>query len=180
MAVPPLARIAGGRKSAFWIAASAVVALDQLSKCLLGNPAADAHRIVLVPMFLRLVQPKWNPRGAFSWGPEGTAFYVVAALIGLALVGWFLVSTRRGRLPLYIGLGCVAGGALGNLVDRITLGAVRDFIDLHWMDKVHWPTFNIADASICLGVGLLVWETLGPGSKRETEGRVARPGSGPR
>jgi signal peptidase II len=65
----------------------------------------------------------------------------------------------------HLALGFVCGGALGNLIDRLAIGAVRDFIDLHWMDKANWPTFNLADAAICIGVGLLLLEALLTGGK---------------
>jgi signal peptidase II len=50
----------------------------------------------------------------------------------------------------------VLGGALGNYVDRIARGFVIDFLEAHWFDKAAWPSFNIADAAICVGVGMLV------------------------
>jgi len=54
-----------------------------------------------------------------------------------------------------IALTLILSGAAGNLIDRIYLGVVRDFIDFHWYD-IHWPAFNFADTSICIGTGLLI------------------------
>jgi len=153
----------------FWLTACVALALDHLTKHIAATARIPPDGVTIVRSFLRVVRPGANPRGAFSMGPQGAAFYIVATVVGLALVGWFFLSARSARSALYIGLGCVAGGALGNLVDRVVLGGVRDFIDLHWMDKAHWPVFNVADASICLGVGLLIWETFRSGRQRAPE-----------
>jgi signal peptidase II len=56
---------------------------------------------------------------------------------------------------MYFGLALVLGGAVGNLYDRLRFGYVIDFVDLHWFEH-HWPFFNVADMSICVGVGLLL------------------------
>jgi len=56
---------------------------------------------------------------------------------------------------------------MGNLVDRVALGRVRDFIDLHWGDAFHWHTFNVADAAICVGFVLVVVDTLFSRDARE-------------
>ena len=165
-------RILGGWRNYFWIAAIAVSAVDQLTK--LASARIGHEPIVLVPGFLDLVRPTLNPHGAFSLGPGRALFYTLATLAGLALVGWFFVTSPAGRLRPHFALGCVCGGALGNLVDRVTLGAVRDFIDLHWMGRAHWPTFNVADAAICLGVGLLLLEALGPPGERGRQRGAAR------
>ena len=71
--------------------------------------------------------------------------------------------------------GLIAGGALGNLLDRLRFGAVTDFVDLHW-GEAHWPTFNLADAAIVCGVALLLLTIRGSDSSpaSSTLGRAAR------
>ena len=71
--------------------------------------------------------------------------------------------------------GLIAGGAIGNLVDRLRFGAVTDFIDLHW-GAAHWPTFNLADAAIVCGVALLLLTVRGSDGRPATStlGRAAR------
>jgi len=170
MGAVPARRIVGGPRNLFWLATSATLALDHLTKHIFALPGQGPNRIVLIPLFLNLIRQRSNPRGAFSMGPEGAGFYVLATLVGLALITWFLLALREGRVPFHIGLGLLAGGALGNLIDRLILGAVRDFIDLHWMDRAHWPAFNIADAAICAGVALLVWETFRRPGKQQAAG----------
>ena len=153
-------RILGPYRRWFWIAICAVTALDHLTKHMFAPPDGEPYRIVLVPGFLNLVGRPPNPYGAFSLGPSGASFYIAVTVAGLALIAWFFVTAPAGRRLPHVALGCVAGGALGNLMDRLILGAVRDFIDLHWFDRAHWPAFNIADAGICVGVALLIWEAF--------------------
>ena len=172
-------RIVGGPRNAFWIAAVIVTALDQLTKHILAAPGAQPHTIV--PGFLRLVPSRPNVHGVFSLGPSMPMFYVLATLVGLGLITWFLVTTTAARRLPFMGLGCVTGGALGNLIDRLMQGAVRDFVDLHWLDQAHWPTFNIADTGICIGVAILIWESLrsgrqaGAGHQRHANGQTPDP-----
>lgn len=88
----------------------------------------------------------------------GVLFIAVAAIVLVGLV----VSYRRiqeADTLTQAALGMVAGGTLGNLVDRLRFGYVVDFIDLRW-----WPVFNLADSAICVGVGFLMWRILRPTS----------------
>jgi len=105
-----------------------------------------------------------NPGAA--WGlfrnlPEevrGPLFHIVS-LAAVILISFYFAQLTgadpKERWALY-GLPLVLGGALGNYVDRIARGFVIDFLEAHWFDKVAWPSFNVADAAICVGVGMLV------------------------
>lgn len=101
-------------------------------------------------------------------GPDHAMFYVIATFVGLGLITWFFLTTSPKHTVPLLGLGLLAGGAIGNLFDRLAIGAVRDFIDLHWFDKAHWPTFNVADAGISIGVGLLVWYTFKADARKKS------------
>jgi signal peptidase II len=74
----------------------------------------------------------------------------------------FLVyrATPRDRLVARLAFSLLLGGAIGNLIDRIHLDEVIDFLDVHWYESYHWPAFNIADSAITIGVGLLCWDLL--------------------
>jgi len=96
--------------------------------------------------------------GALSQAGEQLRFFLLLILpIGL-IVGMALGLRRLKRvdLALELGLGLLFGGALSNLIDRLTRGSVVDFIGLHWGAR-HPPTFNIADLSICLGIVCLLF-----------------------
>jgi len=130
-----------------------ILILDLLTKFFLERWLPPAG-LSLVPGLLNLVRVR-NPGVAFGlfrdWGWMGLWVW---SLLGLAAGGLILYLGRtekdKGRR---VALGMIAGGALGNAVDRILHGAVFDFVDLHW-GAYHWPAFNLADAAITLGVGV--------------------------
>ncbi len=138
-----------------WVAA-AVIVLDQLSKLWVLNSFMPGESVKVTPFFnLVLV---FNPGAAFSFLADHAGwqrwFFTV---IALAISGWILWQLRalRPRTRYSLGLALIMGGALGNLIDRLWLGMVIDFIDLHaagW----HWPAFNVADSAVCVGAVLYV------------------------
>lgn len=81
-------------------------------------------------------------------------FIAVALLLSVFFVGYFK-SILKEPLLFQLGVGLLMGGALGNLIDRIRLGKVIDFLDFRI-----WPVFNVADIAICVGAGLILWEVL--------------------
>jgi signal peptidase II len=103
----------------------------------------------------------WGLFRTLSEDIRGPLFHVVS--LG-ALV---LISVYYSRLTghpserwAYYGLPLVLGGAMGNYVDRLARGFVVDFLEAHWMDRATWPSFNVADTSICVGVGMLLIDAL--------------------
>jgi signal peptidase II len=136
------------RPTAAAAAAGAVLALDQLTKAW-AVAALDDGRTVELVWTLRL-KLTFNDGAAFSLGGGGGWLLTLVGLV--VIVG---VARPVARLPGRLAataLGAVAGGAVGNLVDRIVRdGEVVDFIDLQW-----WPLFNVADMAICIGAALLV------------------------
>jgi len=177
--MPPslTARLVEGRRKFFWVACAAVVVLDQWTKHVSAG-IEPGGQIVLVPSFLKLVTQHLNQQGAFSHGPNAPLFYVAAAVVGIALILYFSLTTHPDRLHAQIVLGAICGGAVGNMIDRIALGGVRDFIDLHWMDRAHWPAFNVADAALSIGVFLLLAEAFLPAlwGRLKGRGEAAEPG----
>jgi len=96
--------------------------------------------------------------GAVAW--FRTPFFLMVAAAAMV----FIVVYHRRTLPeqgmLRVALACVFGGALGNFLDRLRFGYVIDFVDWHWYDRFTWPTWNIADAGITVGVSLLILDML--------------------
>lgn len=85
------------------------------------------------------------------------------ALISTLAAGFvifYLLQTPARKLRLNVALSLLLAGIVGNLIDRVRLGEVVDFIELHWRDVYTWPTFNVADAAICTGAALLALEML--------------------
>jgi signal peptidase II len=136
------------------------IVLDQLSKWLIVTRVMTPPRVIEVTGFFKIVLA-WNTGVSFSMLDMGGAFgrwgLAVLALIIVIVLFFWLRKTRR-RLPA-IGLGLVIGGALGNVIDRVRVGAVADFLLFHWRD-LYWPAFNVADCAITLGVAALLVDAL--------------------
>ena len=159
----------GARRLAlFCLVAAAVVALDQASKAAARAALVPGEPVTLVPgvMDLSLV---YNTGAAFSLGEgAGPVFVLVAAAI-TALGMW--VAWRRTEVPLHIALvmGAVAGGGIGNAVDRVALGAVTDFFKTTFVD---FAIFNVADIFVTCGVvvALVLWWRWDSARERERAG----------
>jgi signal peptidase II len=151
-----------GRGPYVWIAMAVVVA-DQVTKLLVGRFMTLHESWTVVEGLARLtyVQNRGAAFGVLSDADlpyQSVLFSAVslAALVAIAVYAWRLPPHTR--LP-QTALALVMGGALGNLVDRARLGYVIDFVDVYW-GRYHWPAFNVADASISVGVCLLVLDIL--------------------
>ena len=131
--------------------AAAVFLLDQASKWLMLD-VMTPPRAIEVTGFFNLVLA-WNTGVSFSLfsgsGDAGRWILTgIALVVSVAILVWM---GRTGRTLLAAGFGAIAGGALGNALDRIIHGAVVDFLDFH-VAGWHWPAFNVADSAITLGV----------------------------
>jgi signal peptidase II len=144
-------RSATARRTAFaraGLVMAVVVGLDQLTKHTIADGITDNHVVHIVPG-LKLVHVE-NPGVAFGFLAGGGAIvYVVTSMALLSLIAY--LSLRPQRRLLWLPTGMLIGGAVSNLIDRISYGAVTDFIKLP-----HWPAFNFADMSITFGVVVLL------------------------
>jgi signal peptidase II len=131
------------------LVAAAVVAADQLTKAIVRGQIAPGERVTVLPG-VHLVRAS-NPGIAFSQLAGGGALVVVIGLVALGALLFFFFTHLHRRL-VWLPTGLLIGGAAGNLIDRLRLGAVTDFVKLP-----HWPAFNVADACITVGVLTLVY-----------------------
>ncbi|MFL1462580.1 signal peptidase II [Roseococcus sp. DSY-14] len=149
------------------LAAAAAFLVDQATKLWALAALWPPHQVVME------VLPVWNLRLGFNTGVtfgmfrDGLADNVwILVAIKLAVVAMLLAWLWRSALRAEaVGLGLVIGGAAGNILDRVRIGAVVDFLDWHY-GGWHWPTFNMADVAIVCGVALLAWTSLRPGAPR--------------
>jgi len=142
-----------------WIAVAMIlVLLDQVTKYLAVKTINPDVAVAVLP-FLSLVLT-YNTGAAFSFLAEGSGwqrwFFALIALGASILIIWMLYRHRRETF-LCVGLTLILGGAVGNLIDRLTLGAVVDFILLYWR-QYQWPAFNVADSCITIGAVMLLWD----------------------
>ena len=142
--------------------ASAVLVLDQLSKFYITGPLALPLRgpIDLLPIFrLIWVQNFGISLSLFTAGSETSRWLLtlVTAAIAVGVAMWLMRETQRIEA---LALGAILGGAIGNIADRVRLGYVTDFLNLHFGAWSPFLVFNVADAGISLGVAILVLRAL--------------------
>ena len=131
------------------LVAVAVVLVDQLSKAIVRGQITRFEEVELF-LSIKLINTR-NTGVAFSMFSGGGTIVVVIALLALAALIAFFVTHIHRRL-VWLPTGLLIGGAAGNLIDRIRLGAVTDFVKFP-----HWPAFNVADICVTLGVISLLW-----------------------
>ena len=133
-----------------------VIALDQVTKALVLNFLYEGQ-LELIPGVLRFTYVE-NRGMAFGLLSDHRWVFMVLSVLGILLVGFYLyryVSSTLGRVSLAL----VIGGGIGNMIDRISLGFVVDFIDFCLFDFWIW-VFNIADAAVCVGAALFALELI--------------------
>jgi signal peptidase II len=142
-----------GRLRLLLIVVALVVTLDQLSKLWID---ANRPQIQLLPGFLDLVYVE-NTGAIFGLVHSHTELFIAlgiaASVIILVFLYYFPPATTAGMLSFAL----ILSGAVGNLIDRIRLGYVIDFISIHVQELFHWPAFNIADAALTVGILTLIY-----------------------
>lgn len=135
---------------------------DQLTKvwALRSLPTTPSGRGIAVPV----IEGFWDWRLSYNMGSAfglfhgvtgARIFLTVVGLVALGAIAWMVHQARDDQKRNLVALGLIAGGAVGNLIDRVLVGKVTDFVV--WKYKTHeWPTFNVADVALCVGVGLLL------------------------
>jgi signal peptidase II len=139
---------------ALGLTAAAVLVLDQATKALVVASLELGDRVELVGDLLILWHVR-NTGAAFSLFEGGQLFFMLVTVLALGMLVYFQ-RALRGRGPLlHVVLGLVLGGTLGNLIDRLRQGYVTDFVSMGIGD-LRWPTYNVADASLVVGIVALV------------------------
>jgi signal peptidase II len=163
---------AGYLASLRWLAlALLVLALDAWTKSL-ASESLTLYRPEAITSWLNLTLAH-NYGAAFSFladagGWQRWFFTLLAGGVTLALLVW-LFRLRKGEWLTGLSLGLIIGGAVGNLVDRIQLGYVVDFIDVHYRGS-HWPAFNVADSAISCGIVLMLLDAFLLARRRTDKG----------
>lgn len=151
------------KSTLFWGIFFVVIFFDLLTKEIAERILSNKTINVIPNLFdLTLV---WNKGAAFGILAESPDYIRKLILIGSSIVAavvviiYFLKSKEKLSNLEILSLALIGGGSLGNLYDRLFLGQVRDFLDFYIKDH-HWPAFNIADASITIGIGLFIFYEL--------------------
>ncbi|MGB0892783.1 MAG: signal peptidase II [Parashewanella sp.] len=154
----------------YWVALIAFIA-DQVSKQWVLANFKLYDSIQLMPM-LNFTYVR-NYGAAFSFLSDAGGwqrwFFTVIAIGISGLLTYWLRKQPANMWRLNLSFTLVIGGAIGNLVDRLMHGFVVDFIDVYW-NTSHYPAFNIADSAICIGAGLIIWDSfVGDHSKSDKQ-----------
>ena len=161
------------RRIVAFLVALGVFALDRWTKWMVetqfGSNDTYATKTV-IPGFFNIVRSQ-NPGVAFGIFAENSSRSRTPLLVGLSIVAVVLLAGMLWRIdrldtPSATGLALIFGGAMGNVFDRLRTGSVTDFLDFY-AGTYHWYTFNLADASICTGAGLLILSMFLSQHKRE-------------
>ena len=157
-------------KLAYLAIAGGVFMIDQTTKAWAGRSLRFSGERSVVPGFLNFAYAQ-NTGVAFSMfddhGDTGRWALSVVAIVAATLVLYFFWRTPRSDDRILGALVLLLAGIVGNVVDRLRLGFVIDFIDVQF-GSWHYPTFNVADAAICVGAGLLVIDMVFSKKKAET------------
>jgi signal peptidase II len=145
------------------LTAAAIVLLDQMTKAWIQKTMLLHQSIPVIPNLFNLTYIR-NPGAAFGLFASGggslrSAFFIAVSVIALVVLSLLYTKAPRETWLLRFSLSLVMGGAIGNLIDRIRLGEVVDFLDFY-LGSYHWPAFNVADSCITIGIGLLILHTM--------------------
>ncbi len=140
-----------------------VTAVDQATKAVVAAVIDRYRTITVIPGFFNLTHIT-NPGGAFGFlASQGTAvrniFFFTISWLAILLVLYFFWRTPRSHRILSAAFAMILGGAIGNMIDRVRLGSVIDFLDFY-VGKYHWPAFNVADSAITVGMFIFVFHLL--------------------
>jgi signal peptidase II len=150
-------------KSAYILCAAVVLVTDQLTKAWATTSLKPVPYVEVIPGLFRLSYAT-NRGVAFSLFAD-SRFDIRWILSAVSLIAALFVLSYFRRAPadkpwLNVSLALLMAGIVGNMIDRVRLGEVVDFIELHWQSLYSWPTFNVADSAICIGAILLALEML--------------------
>ena len=144
-----------------------IVVLDQLTKALVRSTVPLHASITVIPGFMDFTHVR-NTGAAFGLlnaadFPFKTLLIGVIAVAALVGVGMYAASLARHEIMARVGLALIIGGAAGNLIDRVIIGSVVDFVDVYWQAHHFWA-FNVADSAITVGAAVMILDMLGIGT----------------
>lgn len=146
--------------------------MDQATKLAALNGLDGHSPVVIIPSLLTF-RLRYNTGAAFGLMGGSTLLLAVLAVAVIGLLVAFGRSTALHCRPLLVGIALQIGGAGGNLVDRLRLGYVVDYIDVRLTPTYTWPTFNVADLAICCGAGLMAFVLFTGRADGRAEGQPA-------
>ena len=165
-----------------WSIALLTSVADQATKAVIVRLIPPGRGLAVIPGLFDLTLVT-NPGGIFGIlrdvdGPLRKILFSIIPALAIVLIFWYAWVLAPERRWSRAALGMILGGAAGNLLDRLRLGQVVDFLDVY-IGRHHWPAFNLADSCICAGVAMLLLEGLLFERSADEEGSPAPPPSAP-
>lgn len=140
-----------------------VIVVDQITKSCIDRSFRLGEMLTIIPNFfdIHYILNTGAAFGIMARLPDGMKipFLIVVSILAMLLILYLLMKAKVDKKVYIVSLSLVFAGAVGNLIDRIMLGGVRDFISMH-IYRLHWPIFNVADSAITVGIVLLAYELI--------------------
>jgi signal peptidase II len=159
-----LTSISQKKWTVFFTAFPIMLVLDQWTKYLIHSKFSWGESLVLIDSILALtyVRNTGAAFGLFNNAPSflREPFFIIIPILAIGAISYLLYTLPSSEKWNFWGYTLILTGAFGNLLDRIRLGYVVDFLDFHWKEVYHWPAFNVADSCIVIGVGILFFLSL--------------------
>jgi signal peptidase II len=176
MSAPPVSWRDSGLR--WWWLAVVVVVLDQATKWWIVASIPNGGSVTVLPV-LNIIHT-YNPGAAWSMfanagGAQRWVFSALAVVVSALLVYWLRRLLLPAQALLSAGFTLILGGAIGNVLDRLRIGHVVDFVQVHW-GNAYFPAFNVADSAISIGAVLVILDALREG-QRERKAKAVREGS---
>ncbi len=155
-----------------------ILVLDQWTKSLIIQKLLLYQKVEVIQGFFNILHVR-NAGGAFGIfggdkGGLGSILFVVVSLVAIGVIVFLFVRIKEDERTLALSFSLILSGAIGNLIDRLRYGEVIDFLDFY-LSSIHWPTFNVADSAICIGIGLMALELLRRDHKEGNKSRAPNP-----
>ncbi len=143
--------------------AGVVIIADQVTKFIILRDVGLHTTIPVIPGWFQITHVQ-NPGGAFGFLADQSALvrgilFLAVSTVAVGLVVWFYHKTPPTHRWLAAGFALICGGAIGNLIDRVRIGRVVDFLDFY-VGRWHWPAFNVADSAITIGITIFILHVI--------------------
>ena len=158
----------------YYLVTLLILVIDQFTKWIANTSLSPRQIVEIIPGYLRF-SLVYNSGVAFGLFDNSNHFWKPYVLGTLAIVAVVIIIIYSARMPadrklLQFALAITMSGILGNLIDRILRGYVIDFIEFHIHEVFYWPTFNVADSAITIGIALIIIDTIkNPGAENAAE-----------
>ncbi len=140
------------------------IVLDQITKKWAESTLKGSENIEVIKGYFTLRYV--TNRGA-AWGVFGNfrdsyriPFFILITIVATIILLYYIIKLEDNKIILLVALSSIFGGMIGNFIDRVFVRYVVDFIDWHYKEVYHWPTFNIADVAISVGMGLIILDWI--------------------